>query len=66
MPLVRKMATRLWEVRSDLTQGIARVFFTVVGADMVLLSGFVKKSQSTPPNELRIAKQRMKEVHDAA
>ena len=66
MPLVRKMATRLWEVRSDLTQGIARVFFTVVGADMVLLSGFVKKSQSTPPNELQIAKQRMKEVHDAA
>ena len=48
MPLVRKMAADLWEVRSDITQGIARVLFTVVGAEMVLLHGFVKKSRSTP------------------
>lgn len=62
MPLVRKMAADLWEVRSDITQGIARVLFTVVGAEMVLLHGFVKKSRSTPLGELETAKKRMKEI----
>ena len=28
-PLVRKLDAELWEVRSNLTDGIARVFFTV-------------------------------------
>jgi phage-related protein len=62
MPLVRKMATDLWEVRSNITDGIARVFFTVAGAEMVLLHGFVKKARTTPPGELATAKKRMKEV----
>lgn len=66
MPLVRKMAADLWEVRSDLTQGIARVFFTVVGSEMVLLHGFVKKSRSTPLGELETAKKRMKEIKNGA
>ena len=61
MPLVRKMAPDLWEVRSDLTQGISRVFFTVMGSEMVLLHGFVKKSRETPPVDLDLAKKRLKE-----
>jgi len=66
MPLVRKMSADLWEVRSRLAQGIARVFFTVLRSDIVLLHGFVKKSQRTPAADLDTATQRMKEVHHAA
>ena len=62
MPVVRKMESGLWEVRSNIPEGIARVLFTVVGADMVLLHGFVKKTQATPKADLALAQTRMKEV----
>ena len=42
MPLIRKMDKNLWEVRSHLPGGIARVFFTVDGNQMILLHGFIK------------------------
>lgn len=59
MPLIRKMGPGLWEVRSHITQGIARVIFTVSEGTMVLLHGFVKKTQKTPPAELKVARQRL-------
>lgn len=62
MPVVRKMGAGLWEVRSSIPEGIARVLFTVVGAEMVLLHGFVKKSQATPKAHLDLALFRMKEA----
>ncbi|HBI22201.1 MAG TPA: hypothetical protein DDY37_06430 [Legionella sp.] len=63
MPLVRKMDKDLWEVRSDITsREIARVMFTVKNGLMVLLHGFKKKSESTPPNDLKIAKDRRDRV----
>jgi len=43
MPLIRKLATGLWEVRSHISTGIARVMFTVDRQMMVLLHGFQKK-----------------------
>ena len=55
MPLIRKMEKNLWEVRSYLPDGIARVFFTVDENQMVLLHGFIKKSNKTPKNELNTA-----------
>ena len=63
MPLVRKLDAGLWEVRSHLPEGIARVLFTVVGTDMVLLHGFTKKSNKTPDGDLELAKRRRNEVH---
>jgi phage-related protein len=45
MPLIRKLEPGLWEVRSDIEQGIARVIFTVEGTTLVLLHAFVKKSR---------------------
>jgi phage-related protein len=63
MPLVRKLQPDLWEVRVSLPDGIARVLFTTAGSAMVLLHGFIKKSQNLPQSELEIAKRRMKEVH---
>jgi phage-related protein len=59
MPLIRKLDRDLWEVRSHLPQGIARVLFTVEGSTMVLLHGFIKKSVKTPANELQTAQQRL-------
>jgi len=60
MPLVRKIETNLWEVRSRLAGGrIARIFFTAKGGEMALLHGFMKKSQKTPARELNIARDRM-------
>ena len=58
MPVVRKLDTRLWEVRSRLDQHISRVLFTVHGETMVLLHGFIKKSQKTPKGDLQLAKDR--------
>jgi len=58
MPLVRKMAKDLWEVRSHLEGRIARVLFTVVNGQMVLLHAFIKKSPKTPQSDLAIAKTR--------
>ena len=59
MPLARKMAANLWELRSRSTTGIARIFFTVFEDRIVLLHGFVKKSTKTPTSELALAKRRL-------
>jgi phage-related protein len=59
MPLIRKIERRLWEVRSSISAGIARVFFTVMDKTMILLHGFVKKSQKTPQDELDTARRRL-------
>lgn len=59
MPLVRKMETDLWEVRSHLSGGrIARVLFTVRDSEMALLHSFIKKSRKTPTKDLQLARQR--------
>lgn len=53
----------LYEVRSNISSGrIARVFFVLIGHRMVLLHGFVKKTQKTPDKELKLAAARMNEV----
>jgi phage-related protein len=59
MPLVRMLDKYLWEIRIHLDGRIARVFFTVAGSKIVLLRGFIKKSQSTPQPDLKLAKDRM-------
>ncbi len=63
MPLVRKLAPGLWEVRSKLPEGWARVLFTVAGGEMVLLHGFLKASRKTPKRELLTAQRRLREIH---
>jgi phage-related protein len=63
MPYCRSLGNGLWEVRSDLTDGkIGRVIFCVARERMVLLHGFVKKTQKTRAEDLRLALKRMKEV----
>jgi phage-related protein len=63
LPLVKKTDIDLWEVRSTIPDGICRILFTVTKTAMVLLHGFVKKTQKTPLNELEVAKNRLKEFN---
>jgi len=62
MPLVRKLDPGLWEVRSHVLGGAARVVFTVGGSVMVLLHGFVKKPEKMPASDLWTAKQRARDL----
>lgn len=63
MPTCRAMGKGLWEVRSDLAhKRSARVLFCIAEEQMILLHGFVKKTQRTPKAELDIARERMREV----
>lgn len=65
MPLVRKLAERLWEVRVHLDDRTARVLFTVVDGKMVLLNGFIKKSRATPKAEFDLTRQRLRLLESA-
>lgn len=56
----------LFELRLQSQEGIARVFYcTLAGRKIVMLHSFVKKTQKTPPNALRIAKIRTQEIKNA-
>lgn len=66
MPLVRSLGQGLWEVRIKLpTDKIARIIFFMDNDTIVLVNGFIKKSQKTPKDELDIAKKR-KRVYQAS
>jgi phage-related protein len=63
MPLYRSLGAGLWELRSNLSSHrIARVIFCVADGRMVLLHGFIKKTQKTPLADLALARKRQKEV----
>ena len=62
MPLVEKIESGLWEVRSKLENRIARVMFTMADEHIVLLHGFIKKTQKIPKQDLTISRRRMKKV----
>ena len=63
MPLCRPMKSHkgLWEVRTNLAGGkIARVLFCAHEGEVILLHGFIKKTQKTPKADLDVAMKRMK------
>jgi phage-related protein len=62
MPVVRKLGPGLWEVRSRLSNGIARVIFMAEESTMVLLHGFIKKSQKAPTEDLNLARNRLAQL----
>lgn len=56
------MGDGLWEVRTNLQSNrIARVLFCLVKDRIVVLHGFIKKTQKTPVEELALARKRKKE-----
>ena len=42
----------LWEVRSNIKSGIARVFFYIDKSEMILLHGLVKKTQNISKTDM--------------
>ncbi|MGZ6223715.1 MAG: type II toxin-antitoxin system RelE/ParE family toxin, partial [Syntrophales bacterium] len=60
--VVRKMEPGLWEVRSRLIDRIARILFTIEDGKMVLLHGFIKKSDKTPQDDLSLARRRLAQL----
>jgi phage-related protein len=55
-PHVKHMKGKLWELRIKSASDISRIFYFVrVGNDIVLLHGFVKKTQKTPNREIETA-----------
>lgn len=63
MPLVKSLKGGLWELRTSLpTRREARVMFCVNDETIIVLHGFIKKTQKTPVSELNVAIKRMKEL----
>lgn len=55
-PHVKHIEGKLWELRIKSASDISRIFyFIAIGQNIVLLHGFVKKTQRTPDREIRIA-----------
>ena len=65
MPAYRPITARrgLWEVRSNLPGNrIARVIFCIHEGKMILLHGFIKKTEKTSDRDLDLAMKRKREV----
>lgn len=60
-PRVDHLRGSIWEVRSKIGNRIARVLFAVEQSNMILLHGFVKKTQQTDPADIELAIKRLKE-----
>lgn len=54
----------MWEVRTKVPEGIARVVFTVNGQLMALLHGFIKKTQRIPQKGVATAKTRLRRYQE--
>ena len=63
MPVCRALGEGLWEVRSTLpSRRIARTLFFYSLGRIGVLHGFVKKTRKTPPEDIALARKRMKEM----
>jgi phage-related protein len=60
------VAPGVWELRVRGEEGIFRAFYYTRSSDGILVfHAFIKKTQSTPPEEIRLGAKRLKELLDA-
>lgn len=65
LPHSRAFGGGLFELRPRGKSGIGRAFYCfLVGQHVVILHAFIKKSQETPASEIKIARNRMKEIQN--
>lgn len=64
-PLVDSLGGGLWEVRTTLPNTIVRILFFECDGEMVLLHGFKKKTQKTPDEAIKLARERKKNYEQA-
>ena len=63
MPHIKAIGSGLFEIRAKGKEGIGRTIFCLLTRKrMIILHGFIKKTQKTPMKELQLATKRMKEV----
>ena len=63
LPHSRALGDGLFELRPHGRAGIGRAFYCfLLGKKVVVLHAFIKKSQQTPDNELKLARKRLKDV----
>ena len=63
-PRVAHVHDGLWEIRTTIGDRIARTLFAVADEKVIILHGFIKKSQTLPLKELQLAARRLKEYLD--
>ena len=67
MPHTKPMKDGLFELRMKSKEGIGRVLYcTLVNKKIIMLHSFIKKTQKTPLNDLKLGVSRMKEVKSNA
>ena len=59
LPHCKKINPKIFELRIRGRQEI-RIFYTFFGLEIILLHGFVKKSQKTPAKEIKTATSKLK------
>ena len=65
MPHIKSLSQGLYEIRVKSNEGIARALFCIKsGCVVIVLSGFIKKTQKTPRAEIEAAYKRIKEVKE--
>ncbi len=65
LPHSRAFGSGLFELRPRGRSAIGRAFYCfLIGKRIVVLHAFVKKSQQTPAQELKLARRRLKELQD--
>lgn len=65
MPHSKALGKGLFELRPKGREGIGRTFYCyLVGQRIIILHAFIKKTQETPENEMKIARKRVKEVQN--
>ena len=65
MPHSKALGKGLFELRPKGKEGIGRTFYCyLVGQRIIILHAFIKKTQETPENEMKVARKRIKEVQN--
>ena len=60
--LVKPLGNKMWEIRSRLDNRIARIIFVFHEGRIILLHGFIKKTEKTPLQEIDLEKKRFKNL----
>lgn len=65
MPYIKSLKQGLFEIRAHGKEGIGRALFCMVkGKIVIILNGFIKKTQKAPTNEVKLARKRLQEMQE--
>ena len=65
LPYSRPFGDGLFELRPRGKPGIGRALYCfLAGKRVIVLHAFIKKSQQTPDHEIKLARKRLKEIHN--